>query len=220
MDLPWTHFFRFFSRWKSEFYLESSTKKFHKKHAEISRSFHESCYEKGWEQSIWDTMTARHSYDPYDWKKAGHTPTEWKKTGDWLGRESLPESDAQYHHFGELFGSLEENTFRPSNYSWVNEKREGPGDGSPLFGGLGFGNPSQNLDMLNPAYSCRDIFAGEWNMFKFTHHSHRSGEGRFYPEIHGACLENLSISSWHCWGYKFVFSDSIAGLESWLGLHV
>ena len=56
-------------------------------------------------------------------------------------------------------------------------------------------------------------------MFKFTHHSHRSGEGRFIPEIHGACLQNLSISSWHCWGYKFVFSDLIAGLESWLGLY-
>ena len=27
-------------------------------------------------------------------------------------------------------------------------KREGPGDGSPLFGGLGFGNPSRTLDML------------------------------------------------------------------------
>lgn len=81
-------------------------------------------------------------------EKGGSHPKRMAFTGDWLGRESLPESDAQYHHFGELFGSLEEKTFPPSNYSGVNDEREGPGDGSALFGGLGFGNPSRTLDML------------------------------------------------------------------------
>ena len=75
--LPWTHFFVFFFQMKVR--VLSSTKKFHKKHAEISRSFHESCYEKGWEQRIWDTNDCkRWFYDPYDWKKAGHTPSEWR----------------------------------------------------------------------------------------------------------------------------------------------